>query len=176
MRKRTTQYHGNLTSLVEKYIHDYRDHPDRLGLKSLLAEFQRLPTPEDVVHHAALGHRLGHKKRDGTFKRHPHQCNIPMVILRKSERNLQARLPALLKAETFDAFKAIVATAIPVKNKRCLLVYDTTIRMWAGFGREAPEHVDIDHGHTRKGASRLGMRGKTAWSSTRSKLSMLRCS
>ena len=115
-RKRTGRDEP-LARLVKKYIHDYRDHPDRLGLKALLTEFSRLPTHKDVVHHAALGHRLGHKKRDGTFKRHPHQRLIPMTVLRESERNLQTKLPALRGAKTFDALKTMVAADIPVKEQ-----------------------------------------------------------
>jgi hypothetical protein len=161
-KRKRTRRDALLAKLVKKYVRDYRDHRDRLGLKALLMEFSRLPTPKDVVHHAALGHRLGHKKRDGTFKRHPHQRLIPMAVLRKSERNLQTNLPALLGAKTFDVLKTMVAAAIPVKNKRGLLVYDTTVRIWAGFARQPPEQVDLDHGHTAKGARALGLRGKMA--------------
>ena len=37
-----------------------------------------------------------------------------------------------------------------------MLVYDTTVR------RHPPEQVDLDHGHTAKGARALGLRGKMA--------------
>ena len=106
-------------------------------------------TFEEAVSRAALavgpsGKRLSHQRR------------IPQSVLAESRRRLVASLPALSKAQSFEALHETVAAIIgPIPGIGELTIYDTALRISAKLQLE-PTVVFL-HAGTRAGALRLGL-------------------
>jgi hypothetical protein len=135
---------STLSGIVRHYITNYRD-----GAGDELGFFVAQPTLLDAVSRAALA-----EGPDG--KRLAHQRRIPRRVLEESARFLEAALPRLTAAATFEALHEVVREEIGgVRGIGRLAVYDTALRIAARRGLE-PSRVYL-HAGTRAGARRLGL-------------------
>jgi hypothetical protein len=133
-----------LEDVVASYIRDFRPGADRE-----LDFFRRCTSLKRAVKYAGLSMLP-------SGKRHPHQYRIPLSVLRKAERNLQAVSASLRGCATFDELFQLVQSEIGgIYGVGELTVYDVTTRLGAFLGLE-PERVYL-HAGTREGARHLGI-------------------
>jgi hypothetical protein len=133
-----------LAGIVRDYIENGRD-----GAEDELSFFRARETFRDAVRKAALA-----EAENG--KRLAHQRRIAAAVLRECAEHLEAALPRLVAAPTFEALHDIVREEIGgVRGVGNLTVYDTALRM-AAWRRLEPERVFL-HAGTRVGARLLGL-------------------
>lgn len=133
-----------LRDIVADYIRCCRE-----GAEQEQRWFAIQRTLEEAVSRAALavspsGKRLSHQRR------------IPQAVLAESRRRLDAALPALSNAQSFEVLHETVATVIgSIPGIGELTIYDTALRIGAKLQLE-PTVVFL-HAGTRAGARCLGL-------------------
>ncbi|WP_316168403.1 MULTISPECIES: hypothetical protein [unclassified Bradyrhizobium] len=136
-------------TIVDDYIREYRPRA-----RGELAEFRKLRSLKDAIHHASLCHWLPSELR------HPHQYRIPAAALLMAESKLQRVRNRLARAKTFEALHDEVEHQIlSIRKIGPLAVYDIAHRIGAYRGL-TPAIVYLHRG-TREGARALGFAGKT---------------
>jgi hypothetical protein len=125
----------------------------RASIDADLEAFRNLPSLGLAIRHGALCHWLPE------FKRHPHQCRIPRLLLETAERKLQRKARVLSRAANFEALYDAIYDRIRCDGIGPLTIYDIAQRIGAFLGK-APRLVYLHRG-TRVGARRLGFTGDT---------------
>jgi len=120
----------------------------RCGAGEELKAFASAATLRDAVRMAALAKTPERKLR--------HQWRIPNRVLAECARYLEAAVPELAAAPTFEALHEVVRSEIRgVRGVGKLTVYDTALRI-AAWRRLEPARVFL-HAGTRVGAGYLGL-------------------
>ena len=141
------QWPGQLRSLADVVSH-YRAGGAR-SAEDELRYYADQPTLRDAVHAAGLARSAG-------GRRHPHQHRLPEALLRECASLLEAELPAIRRARSFEELHGVVKAAIgDLRGVGELMVYDTALRIGAKLGVE-PRRVFL-HAGVRDGARNLGL-------------------
>lgn len=135
------------TAVVQDYLSKYRARARRelhyYAIQRSLA---------DAIREAALS-------RLPRGKRHPHQQRIPLRVLQKAERRLQAIAERLKQARSFAELYGLVEQQIgSIRGIGELAIYDIAHRIGA-FLKHDPESIYL-HAGTRQGARALNLCGK----------------
>jgi len=134
---------ATLQAIVSHYIANKRG-----GAGDELQAFASQATLQDAVRMAALAQTSEGKLR--------HQWRIPNRVLAECAGHLEAALPDLAAAPTFEALHEVVRREIRgVRGIGRLTVYDTALRI-AAWRRLEPARVFL-HAGTKVGARHLGL-------------------